>query len=143
MVLLYASISLAILSSVAYHVVMKYTPAQVNPAISLGITYLVSVGLCGLLLLVFPLGETVIREVRKLNWASYVLALALVGLEVSFLLAYRAGWKISTAAIIVNAVATLLLVPVGLLLFEERLTPTNLAGIVVCVAGLVMINVGR
>jgi multidrug transporter EmrE-like cation transporter len=115
----------------------------VNPAVSLGISYLVSVALCVALLLFFPLGQTVAKEVKKLNWASYALAFALVGLEVGFLLAYRAGWNVSTAAIIVNVAATVLLVPVGILLFKERLSPVNILGIVVCVAGLVMVNLGR
>jgi drug/metabolite transporter (DMT)-like permease len=143
MTLFYASITLAVLGSIAYHVIVKFTPAGVNPAVSLGTSYAVALGLCAALLLVFPLGETVIREVKKLNWASYALALALVGLEVGFLLAYRAGWKISTAAIIVNVAATLLLIPVGIFLFKERLSPVNIAGILVCLVGLVLVNLGR
>lgn len=143
MTLFYASIALAVLGSIAYHVIIKFTPAGVNPAVSLGASYAVALGLCVGLLLVFPLGETMVREVKKLNWASYALALALVGLEVGFLLAYRAGWKISTAAIIVNVAATLLLIPVGIVLFKERLSVVNIAGIFVCLAGLVLVNLGR
>jgi drug/metabolite transporter (DMT)-like permease len=143
MTLFYASIILAVLASILYHIVVKFTPANVNPAVSLGATYLVSLGLCAVLLLVFPLGETMVREVKKLNWASYALAFALVGLEVGFLLAYRSGWKISTAAIIVNVAATLMLIPVGVVLFKERLSMVNIAGILVCIVGLVLVNLGR
>ena len=56
------------------------------------------------------------------------------------MLAYRAGWKVSTAAIIVNATVTLLLIPVGVAFFREQLTPVNVAGILVCVVGLVLVN---
>jgi len=143
MTLFYASITLAVVASILYHVIVKFTPASVNPAVSLGVTYAVSLGLCTVLLFVFPLGETVAREVKKLSWASYVLAFALVGLEVGFLLAYRSGWKISTAAIIVNVAATLLLIPVGVVLFKERLSTVNVAGILVCIVGLVLVNLGR
>ena len=143
MALFYVSIILAVLSSILYHVVVKFTPTGVNPAVSLGVSYAVSLGLCVAMLAFFPLSETLAKEVKKLNWASYTLALALVGLEVGFLLAYRSGWKISTAAIIVNVAATLLLIPVGVVVFKEKLSPVNVAGILVCVAGLVMVNLGR
>ncbi len=76
----------------------------------------------------------------QLNWASFVLAFEIVGLEVGFLLAYRAGWNISSAAIFVNVAGTLLLVPVGLLFFKEKLSAVNLLGILVCILGLVMVN---
>jgi drug/metabolite transporter (DMT)-like permease len=61
-------------------------------------------------------------------------------LEVGFLLAYRVKWNISLLAIVVNASASLLLLPIGLVFFHERLTPLNIAGVLVCIAGLVMIS---
>jgi hypothetical protein len=54
------------------------------------------------LLTFFPLTEPLANGLKQLNWASFALAFALVGLKVSFLLAYRAGWNIGTAAIVVN-----------------------------------------
>jgi multidrug transporter EmrE-like cation transporter len=69
-----------------------------------------------------------------------VLGIAIIGLELGFLLAYRAGWNISLAGLVSNVIVGLVLLPVGLLLFQEKLTPLNLAGVVVCIAGLVMIN---
>jgi drug/metabolite transporter (DMT)-like permease len=143
MVLFSASIVLAVLASVLYHVVMKFTPAGVNPAVSLGVAYVGSFLLCLALLALFPLGDTLVNEVKKLNWASYALALALMGLELGFILAYRAGWRLSVAAIIVNVAATLLLIPISVFVFKERLSPVNLGGILVCVVGLVMVNLGR
>lgn len=140
MILFYLSIFLAIVASVMYHVVLKVTPGYVNPAISLVVTYGLAMVLSLGLLALFPLKTSIVEAFRQLNWASYALALALVGLEAGYLLAYRAGWRISIAAILVNATMTLLLIPVGLSLFREELTPVNLAGILVCIAGLVMMN---
>ena len=131
------------LSSIFYHVFVKLIPANANPAVSLAVAYLTSLILCAGLLFLYPVDRSIIQEIKKLYWATVGLALALVGLELGFLLAYRAGWKISTAAIIVNVAATLLLVPVGMLLFKQKLSPINMVGIVVCVAGLVMVNMGR
>jgi multidrug transporter EmrE-like cation transporter len=92
------------------------------------------------MLLVFPLKSSVLDAFRQLNWASFGLALAIAGLEFGFLLAYRAGWEVSLSAIVVNVAASLLLIPIGLFFFREKLTPVNLLGILVCILGLVMVN---
>ena len=141
MLLFYFSISLAIVSTVFYHICQKLTPANVNPALALAVTYGVSVVLCFVVLFVFfPLKANVVTELRKLNWASYALALALVGVEVSTLLACRTGWNISLAALVINITAAVLLVLIGLLLFNEKVALVNKIGVVVCMAGLVMVN---
>ena len=143
MFLFYLSFVLAVFSSMVYHVILKFTPSNVNPALSLAVTYAVAFVLCLVLLFFIPLKGTITSGLKELNWASYGLAFALVGLEVGFLLAYRAGWNISTAAIITNVAVTVLLVPVGLSLFEERLSFVNGMGILVCIVGLVMVNIGK
>ena len=140
MFLYYFSAGLAITSTLLYHLTQKMTPSGANPALALTITYLTSLVLCLLLLAFTPPPDGLKAALGQLNWASYGLALALVGLEVGFLLAYRAGWNISVAAIVVNVAGTLLLVPVGVLFFKEKLSPVNLLGILVCIAGLVMVN---
>lgn len=140
MSLFYFSISLAILSTLLYHVTQKMTPVGANPALALIVTYATSLVLCGMLLLVFPLTTGLQAAFLQLNWASFGLAFALVGLEVGFLLAYRTGWNISLAAIFVNVAGTLLLIPIGLLFFNEKLSPVNLIGVVLCIAGLLLAN---
>lgn len=126
-----------------YHVILKFTPANVNPALSLAVTYTIAVVLCLALLFFFPLKEDIASALKQLNWASFALAFALVGLEVGFLLAYRTGWNISTAALVVNVLVTVLLVPIGVLLFRERLSLVNVGGILFCAVGLVMVNIGK
>lgn len=144
MTLYYFSVGLAILSNVLYHICQKLTPNNANPALALTVTYGVSVGLCIVLLWVFyPLKTGLRQALGELNWASLALGISLVGLELGFLLAYRAGWNISLAAIAVNAAVTLLLIPVGLAFFKEKLSLVNVAGIVFCVLGLIMINVKK
>jgi drug/metabolite transporter (DMT)-like permease len=138
--LYYAAIGLAILCSVLYHIFIKLTPGSVHPVVSLIATYGTAAAICCGLLLFFPLKTRFVEAIKQLNWASYALAAALVGLELGFLLAYRAGWRISLSAIVVNVTVTILLVPIGLLLFEEELSPLNIAGILVAIVGLVMMN---
>ena len=140
MLLFYASITLAVISSASYHVILKLAPSDANPALSLLAAYLGAGVLTFLLFLIFPLEKGLLDSLKQLNWASYALAFALVGLEASFLLAYRAGWDVSVAGILVNVAAGLLVIPIGLLFLKEDLSTTNLIGIVVCIVGLIMVN---
>jgi len=143
MFVFYFSISLAIASSALYHFTQKQIPAAANPAVSVIVTYAVSLVLCLGLLFVLKPAKGIVGALKDLNWTSYALALSLVGLEVGFLLVYRSGWNIGLAAVLVNVAASLILVPVALAVFHERLSTVNLLGILVCIAGLVMLNWSR
>jgi uncharacterized membrane protein len=140
MLLFYFSITLTIISNALYHVFQKLTPTNVNPMLALAVTYITATVICLLLLPFYPLSSNLIDSLRQLNWASFALAFAIIGLELGFLLAYRAGWNISLGAIVSNVAVTVVLVPVGLLFFKERISPLNLIGIVVCILGLLMVN---
>ena len=140
MFLFYFSITLTIASSALYHFSQKSTPSDVNPAVSIMVTYAVAFCLTVLLLFFLPARNGFLNELRRLNWASYLLAFSIVGLEVGFLLVYRSGWNIGIAAVLVNVVASLLLVPLALFVFKQRLTLVNMIGILVCLGGLVMLN---
>jgi len=55
-------------------------------------------------------------------WASYILALLLVSLEVGFLPVYHSGWNIGIVAVLVNVVASLILVPVAIFFFKDKIS---------------------
>jgi drug/metabolite transporter (DMT)-like permease len=133
------SASLAILASTLYHIFQKSTPAEVNPALSLLVTYgTAAVATMGLFIFYPP--QNLAQDFAKLNWASYALGLSIVGLELGILLAYRFGWQISLLGVVVHIAAALILLPIGLLLFREKLSPLNLVGIGLCILGLILVN---
>ncbi len=140
MFLFYFSITLAICSSALYHFSAKSTPANVNFSISLVVTYLVALGIVLLTTFFFPAQNGLVFELKQLNWASFLLAIAIVGIEFGFLLVYRSGWQIGLAAVLVNVVASLILVPVAIFVFKDELNWVNIVGILVCLVGLVMLN---
>ncbi len=140
MAIFYVSIVLTICSSALYHFSQKEIPSGVNPIVSVIVTYLVSIAVCFGLLLFVPPEHGLLQALGKLNWASYVLALSLIGLEVGFLLVYRSGWNIGLAAVLVNVVASLILIPVAIFFFKDKLSWVNIAGVLVCLVGLVMLN---
>jgi phosphate/sulfate permease len=53
------------------------------------------------------------------NWAPFVLGIVIVGLEVGYIYAYKAGWPVSTAQIVQAAVLAVILIFVGSLLYKS------------------------
>jgi len=113
--LFYFSILLAILSSALYHFSARSVPSNTNFAISLVVTYAVALGITQITTLLFPAPNGLAFELKQLNWASFLLAIAIVGIEFGFLPVYRSGWNLDIAALLVNVVASLILVPVAIL----------------------------
>ena len=68
------------------------------------------------------------------------MGLAILGLEFGFLLAYRAGWNISKAGIVSATAVAVILIPVGVIAFKERLSLLNGLGLMLCILGLVLVN---
>ena len=85
-------------------------------------------------------GGNLFKEYTKLNFAPFVLGIVIVGLEVGFIYAYKAGWQISTASIVPSAFLAVALIFVGRLLYGEPLTWNKLLGILLCLLGLGLIN---
>jgi drug/metabolite transporter (DMT)-like permease len=134
--------SLAALSTVLYNLFQKLTPADANPALALTVTYGSALAATLMLFVFYPITNLGV-SFQKLNWVSFALGLAILGVEVGTLLAYRAGWQVSLLGISVNVVASMLLVLIGSLFFKEKISLINLLGIAVCLAGLVMVNFKR
>jgi uncharacterized membrane protein len=133
---------LAALSTVLYNLFQKLTPSEANPALALSITYGVSLAATLVLFGFYPT-TSLGASFQKLNWASFALGLAIFGVEIGTLLAYRAGWQVSLLGISVNVVASVALVLIGSLFFKEKLSFINLLGILVCLGGLAMVNFRR
>ena len=141
MSLYYLAVGLAVISNLFYHLSQKLTPAGANPALAVWVTYLVAMAISLVVLaLFFPLKTSLGQALRQLNWASVALGLSVVGIELGFLIAYRAGGNISLVQIVVSTAVTVILIPVGLAFFQEKVSWLNGLGIVLCLAGLILIN---
>jgi len=133
------SMAMLISANVAYHVCQKTIPGVANPMVSVTVTFLVATLASAALLPVFVGDSGVLVELRRLNWSSVLLGITVIGIEVGFLLLYRSGWNISLASIVVNALVALSLIPVGIVLFKEKLLGTDVAGILLLFAGIYLI----
>lgn len=122
-----------------YNISAKSTPAEINSFASLSVTYLIAM-LCSIVMFFITSEQKNIAvELSKANWATYVLGMAIVGLEYGFICIYRAGWKIGVASLFASIALACVLLLIGLLLYKEVLTLRQCIGIGVCVAGLILI----
>lgn len=133
-------LTLAILCTVGYHLVLKLTPAGANPLLSLMVTYALVTVAFGVALLLAPGGFEWRHELRQLNWTALALALVIVGLDVAFMMTYRGGFAVSMGALVTQSAAALILLAVGVGVFREKLTAANAAGLVLCLVGLWLVN---
>lgn len=140
MKLLYATLALTIAGNVLYHLAQKSIPGGVHPVVSIIASYVTAIVLSAAIFIAFPLRESLAAEVRKLNWATIAVGLSIVAVEIGFLLAYRAGWRVSMASVTANTTVALILLPTGILFFRERVSPTNAIGLLLCVVGLVLVT---
>ena len=135
-------IALVVLSNVIYQICAKSMPQDINPFASLTITYTISAVLCLILYYALEKDTHLIKEYSKANWVPFVFGLVLVGLEAGWVYVYKAGWKVSTAQVSQSAVLAVALLAVGYLVFHEQITATKIVGVVICLIGLVFINIG-
>jgi multidrug transporter EmrE-like cation transporter len=136
-------LAIAIVATVAYHLVLKVTPGAVNPFLSLAVSYAIVTVAFVAIYATLP-GTTSLREsVQVLNWTAIALAGAIVFLDLGFLMLYRAGFNVSLGQLVTQSAAALLLLLVGVAFFRDKLSLWNIAGIVLCVVGLWLINFRR
>ena len=133
-------LSVAILCTVGYHLVLKVTPAGVNPLLSLMLTYALVTLVLGVILLLAPGAFDWRQELRQLNWTALALAVVIVGLDLGFLYLYRGGFEVSLGALVTQSAAAMLLLIVGVAVFREKLSAANVAGLVLCLVGLWLVN---
>jgi uncharacterized membrane protein len=135
----YLPLALAVGGMLFYHIGQKSIPKGINPFYATIIAYVVGIVVLTVSALVLPGNKSFITSVRESNWAVFVVGAAAACIEVGFLLAYRSGWRISVAAVATNVAVTLMLVPIGIIIFKDHLSLRNVLGLIFCVLGLVLV----
>ncbi|MBQ0051897.1 MAG: EamA family transporter [Treponema sp.] len=133
-------LALVVFCNTFYQICAKSVPGTMNPFASLTVTYLVGAVVSLILYFIFEKDANLIAEYKKLNWAPFVLGIVVVGLEAGYIHAYKAGWPVSLAQIVQASVLAVILILVGYFLYKESLSWNKIAGVLVCLAGLVLIN---
>lgn len=134
------SIALIVASNILYNVCQKSTPESANPMSSLLVTYLTASLITLITFQLYYTDESLVQSIKGLNWTSIVLGVTIVGLEFGYLMAYRAGWNISVGSLVANILLALMLIPVGILFYQEGFALNKTMGVVLCLIGLILLN---
>ena len=133
------ALTLLVSSILAYQVSQKLLP-NLSPWHLLSVVY----GLALILCLGFSLLEAkekpLLEGLRGMTWPVLLLAASVVGIELAWILAVRAGGQISLTGLLANVSVAVLAIPVGAFFFRERLSAINLAGVALCLIGLVLVG---
>jgi drug/metabolite transporter (DMT)-like permease len=136
------AIGLTIVANVGYHLCQKAIRPDASPAASLVAIYAVALVLSAMLWPWLGGGEGLVPALRRLGPVPYALGVCVVLIELGFLLAYRSGWTLGTAALYCNAAVALVLVPVGVLAFGEGLDVRKGLGLLLALGGLALLTGG-
>src|SRR3954466_4647914 len=133
-------LGIAIAATVGYHVVIKLTPAGANPLLSLAVTYSITAVVFAGCYAVWPGGMTLRASVAELDWTALALSVVIVFLDLGFMMLYRGGFDVSLGQLITQSAAALILLLLGVAFFSGKLSLINIGGILLCIAGLWLIN---
>lgn len=137
---LYWPILLAVFSDIFYQIGAKSTPANLNPFASLTVTYLVGAAISTVIFFITSGGGNLLAEWKEVNWSTFVLGLAIVGLEAGAIYMYKVGWAVNTGYIVKAILLAIALIAVGYFLYKESFSLNKALGILACLVGLYLIN---
>jgi multidrug transporter EmrE-like cation transporter len=131
-----APLLLVVSGSLLYHIAAKSVPRTLEPFAALIGVYATALA-ASALAYAFARRGVLPAHLSSL-WHPTVAAVGIGALmiELGFLLTYRAAWPVSIASVMTNGIVAVLLIPTGALLFSEPITAIRVAGVILCLAGL-------
>jgi len=134
--LLWAPLVLVVGGSVMYHLAAKSIPAAYDPMAALIGLY--ATALAGAVVLVAALraGRPASAPLRVWHPTIAMVGVGALLIEMGFLLAYRGGLAVSTTSVVANGIVAVLLVALGSLWFGEPFTIVKVVGVLLCLAGV-------
>ena len=129
-------LAVIVLSNIFYQICAKEIPEQMNTYASMTVTYAVATIFSAVMFFITTKGGNLIQEFKFSNWATVVLGIVITGLEVGFIYAYKAGWKVNTLATVTNAFLSIALIFLGFFMYRETITWSKVFGVLLCLVGL-------
>lgn len=130
--------TLATVGLIFYNLAQKNQPTTAHPFQILSIAYVIAAIVSVTVYRAVPeMGTTSLKDVLL---PAVALGFAVVLVELGFLFVYRSGWGMGVASTVSNVVASAILLPVGVLFLHDKVAPTNLFGVVLCLFGLFFVS---
>lgn len=133
------SIVLIVSSVLTYQIAQKFVPHDLNPWHVLVVAYTVALAFCVAASVLDRSVKPLLESLRTTNIAVPLVGIAAVGIELGWILAFRAGWRLNITGLVSNVTVAMLVAPIGYLFFKEKLNVQNLIGIVLCLVGLSLV----
>lgn len=131
--------AIAIASVVSYQLCMKLVPQDLNP-ISALITIFSTALVCTLVAARFAPIDSPSLSFAEFSWTPVFVGVAIVGIELGYLLMYRSGWHLAAAPLVVMGAAAVLLTPIGFLAFRQPWSSKYVLGLAMCLYGLYLLS---
>lgn len=129
-------VAIIVFSNILYQICAKGIPEQMNTYASMTVTYAVATLFSAVMFFVTTKGGNILQQFKLSNWATVVLGIVITGLEVGFIYAYKAGWKVSTLATVTNAFLAIALIFLGFFMYKEVITWSKVVGVIICLVGI-------
>jgi drug/metabolite transporter (DMT)-like permease len=139
-----------VLGVLIYHAAQKKLPHEASPFMVLSVAYGVALSLTLVLWWLLPglgriqsevqLDQSRFERLQQMLLPALVIGVGALLVEVGFILMYRSGWLVSNASLSANVTASLLLVPVGIFVFHENVSATQVTGFILGAVGLYFIT---
>lgn len=140
MLLFYLPVLIVVAANVIYDISSKSIPEELNAYAGITITYSILAIFNFLAFIILNPSASILAEWSQVNWAVVLFALTSVGLESGYIFLYRAGWNISLGGMVCNTLLAVCMLFVGRFLFSETVSIRQFLGVILCVAGLIIIN---
>jgi drug/metabolite transporter (DMT)-like permease len=139
MFLFFLPILIVVASQVLYDVSAKSINEDLNAYAGTAIIYSILAILYLIVFEIFSPAASIGAEWTQVNWAVATFALGSIGLESGYIFLYRAGWNISLGGMVCNILLSVCMLGVGYLLFNETISFRQGLGVVLCIAGTIIV----
>ena len=142
MIKFFSPVILIVISNVFYDISAKVFPNDLNMQFGLIIVYTVGVLTSMMIFFISTKGKvSLIKELKKANWTFIAYAICSMGIDMGYILLFRADWNVSIGSLFCNILLAVSLLVIGMLFYKEKLGKTHFFGIALCIAGLIGVNV--
>lgn len=136
----YLPVLVIVMSNALYDISAKAFPEGLNAQAGLTAYYVIAAVVSLLLFYLTSDEKNFATEIKKVNWATFTLALGCTGIDLGYVLLFRAGWNISYGSLVCNIMIAVTLIFVGKIFFREYINRYHLIGISLCLVGFALIN---